>query len=78
MIAQGSMSSFAKQREAAVSMVLLPQASGQGGAGVLRQAVGQVDEALGPSQIAEVGVGTLGDGPAGGIREITQRRCLDA
>jgi len=39
MIAQGSMSSFAKQREAAVSMVLLPQASGHGGAGVLRQAV---------------------------------------
>jgi hypothetical protein len=49
----------------------------QSGARMLSQDVGQLDQALGPSQIAKVGVGKLGDGPAGGIEEVTHARLLE-
>ena len=50
---------------------------GQRGARVLSQSVGQLDQALGASQIAEVGVGKFRDGPVGGIGEVTHIRLLE-
>ena len=49
---------------------------GQSGAGILGQDVGQLDQALGPPQIAEVSVGKLGDGPVGGIGDVGHDRLL--
>ena len=49
----------------------------QSGAGMLREDVGQLDQALGTSQVAKIGVGKLADGPVGGIEEIAHARLLD-
>ena len=50
---------------------------GQGGSKVVSQGVGQLDQALGASQIAEVGVGKFCDGPVGGIGEVAHIRFLE-
>jgi hypothetical protein len=49
---------------------------GQSGTGILRQDLGQLDQALGPPQIAEVSVGKLGDGPVGSIGDVGHNRLL--
>ena len=43
----------------------------QCGTGTLGQGMGQLDQTLGPPQVAEVRVGKLRDGPTRGIEEVT-------
>jgi hypothetical protein len=43
---------------------------GQSGTGTLGEGMGQLDQTLGPPQVAEISVGKLCDGPTRGIEEV--------
>jgi hypothetical protein len=43
----------------------------QCGTGTLAESMGQLDQTLGPPQVAEIRVGTLRDSPTRGIEEVT-------
>jgi hypothetical protein len=43
---------------------------GQSGTGTLGKHMGQLDQTLGPPQVAEIRVGKLCDGPTRGIKEV--------
>jgi len=50
---------------------------GQRGTGILSQGMGQLDQTLGTSQVAEVGVGKFSDGPVGKIGKVAHTRLLE-
>src|ERR671921_193185 len=50
---------------------------GQRGARILSQAMGQLDQTLSSSQVAEIGVGKFRDGPVGRIGEVAHARLLE-